>query len=534
MRLVSALMRFSAPAPATLLGALATVLFLTPRPVPASPLEFVSPRDPLAAELRVLECYELPADSGRFRLPHFNTWPQQRQALMGDGAPIGQGDLVRRLVADRIERELQRDAGVAFADARTRRSTPRLWQRTWPGDERAELSVGLEGGYDASRSDAVTDTRWRDGSGVHFRAAVQSERLLFFTHFSLGQLAGASRYTDVLLSDTDLALQTEESYAAYTVHPHWSIAIGRQRFAWGPGEEGSLLLSRTSAPLTALWLHGRLQGLRADFTAIHATTEPGRGEQLAAHRIEWQPAGNVRLGVSEAARYQSDGWQAVYLASVIPFSLAQRLLAEDGDSTGTRRNNIELGFDASWRVADGTRVYAEVLLDDLHAKTATVPNKYAFQTGLDGAWTHGFTRLTWNAEYTFLSRYVYTSFFGRSYVAQGAPLGFPTGPDARRLRLRMSWDPRVDWQVTGIAARTWKGENDLDEPFVQGSPVPSVSTLEGVASTSDDFTGIVRWWPASGVDLSLALGWQRTDDAGHVAGITRRGTHASLGVRLSR
>ena len=500
----------------------------------ASPLEFVSPRDPLAAELRVLECYELPADSGRFRLPHLNTWPLQRQELMGSGAPIGQGNLVRRLVAERLERELERDAVAAFADARTRRSTPRLWQRAWSGDERAELSVGVEGGYDASETEGVHDTRWRDGSGVHVRAAVQTERLLFFTHFSLGQLAGASRYTDVLLSDTDLALQTEESYAAYTVHPHWSIAIGRQRFAWGPGEEGSLMLSRSAAPLTALLLRGRLQGMRADFTAIHATTEPGRGEQLAAHRIEWQPAASVRLGVSEAARYQSDGWQAVYLASVIPFSLAQRLLAQDGDSAGVRRNNIELGFDASWRVADGTRVYAEVLLDDLHAKSGAVPNKYAFQTGLDGAWTHGFTRLSWNAEYTFLSRYVYTSFFGRSYVAQGAPLGFPTGPDARRLRLRMSWDPRVDWQVTGIAARTWKGENDLDEPFVQGDPVPSVSTLEGVPTTSDDFTGIVRWWPASGVDLSLALGWQRTDDAGHVAGVTRRGTHASVGVRLSR
>src|SRR5262252_5122382 len=74
----------------------------------ASPLEFIAVRDPFMAELRVLECYDLPADSGRYRLPHFNTWPLQRLELMGDGPPPLAGNLVRSLVAERIERELQR------------------------------------------------------------------------------------------------------------------------------------------------------------------------------------------------------------------------------------------------------------------------------------------------------------------------------------------------------------------------------------------------------------------------------------------
>src|SRR5262249_24517312 len=74
----------------------------------ASPLEFIWVRDPFMAELRVLECYDLPADSGRYRLPDFNTWPLQRIELMGDGPPPLAGNLVRTLVAERIERELQR------------------------------------------------------------------------------------------------------------------------------------------------------------------------------------------------------------------------------------------------------------------------------------------------------------------------------------------------------------------------------------------------------------------------------------------
>src|SRR5467141_2092809 len=96
-------------------------------PATAGPLEFVSPRDPIVAELRVLECYDLSPDSGRFLLPHFSSLPLQRLELMGGGTPIGQGSAVRTLVAGRLERELERDAVLAFADARVRHSTPRTW-----------------------------------------------------------------------------------------------------------------------------------------------------------------------------------------------------------------------------------------------------------------------------------------------------------------------------------------------------------------------------------------------------------------------
>src|SRR5262249_57253411 len=99
----------------------------------------------------VPELYDLPPDSGRFRLPHFNTFPLQRLEVMGRGAPITEGSSVRTLVARRLERELQRDAVAGFADARAARSTPRLWQKQWSDDERAELSAGIEGDRKSTR-----------------------------------------------------------------------------------------------------------------------------------------------------------------------------------------------------------------------------------------------------------------------------------------------------------------------------------------------------------------------------------------------
>src|SRR5438046_8544125 len=109
------------------LGALLGLLAAAP--VAASPLEFISPRDPIVAELRVLECYDLPADSGRFRLPHLGSLPLVRLELMGAGGPWLEGNRSRTLVSERIERELERDAVGAFGEVRARRSTPRMWQR---------------------------------------------------------------------------------------------------------------------------------------------------------------------------------------------------------------------------------------------------------------------------------------------------------------------------------------------------------------------------------------------------------------------
>src|SRR5262249_768598 len=160
---------------------------------------------------------------------------------------------------------------------------------------RAELSLGFEGAYDASREDGDTQTQWRDGSGLHLRAGAQVDRWLAFAHIAFGQLKNANEFTDVLLSSTDLAAQTDEAYLTYSAGSHWSVTMGRQRFAWGPGEQGSLPVSTTSAPLTALYLHARIAALRADGFSINATTDPGTGEQFAAHRIEWQPLSQLRL-----------------------------------------------------------------------------------------------------------------------------------------------------------------------------------------------------------------------------------------------
>lgn len=511
--------------------ALATALAL---PAHAAPGQYLPVGDPLEAELRVLDLYAPSPAAGRLALPSLHSRPLRLFELMAGGpaaAPRG----ARGIAVARLERALQRDATAAFASGDAPRSTPRVLQLAYPGEQRVEFSAGLEG--EASWTDAAGEDRsaLADGSGAHLRVTFQVDRWIGHAHAWLGQLRDVTAFSDALVADTDLAASTEDSWLAYDGGPAWSLQVGRSRWHWGPGEEGSLLLSKTSAPLSGMMLHLRIAPLRADATIFNATVAPGLGEQLAAHRLEWQPWDGVRLGIAEAARYHASGWQGVYASGLIPYSVAQRLLNQDAPGGGEElRNNVMVALDASVRIADGSRAYGELLVDDLHAKSADFPNKLAWQLGWDGAGEIRGTRLTWNAEYTRLSRFVYTSYFGRAFTAQDRPLGFPAGPDAARFRVRAGWDPNADWQVGVIASRTERGEGGLASAFVPGTPVPGIFDFEGTAETARVLEGSVRWWPASGVDCSVRAGREWRDNAGHVAGLARAAWRGALALRLTR
>ena len=243
----------------------------------------------------------------------------------------------------------------------------------------------------------------------------------------------------------------------------------------------------------------------------------------------------TRVGVAEAARYNAPAWQPLYFVGAIPYVLVQRLLVQaEPDSLRALRNNIITSFDFGWRLAGGTRVYGELLVDDIHARSGKNPNKLGYQAGWEGVAGVGTTRLTWGVELTRLTRFVYTSFFGRDYANLGQPLGFPTGPDARRLRLRAGWDLGPDWQVGLVASRTDKGENEITEPFIPRTPRVDSFTFEGTVQKTRDLQLALRWWPASGIDLSVQGGYQWLDNAGHVAGAKSQGARGAVELRLNR
>lgn len=503
-----------------------------PSSAQATPDETLPVRDPIVDELRVLDLYPRSLLEDRIRLPHLGTQPLQYFQLQGEGDPLVPAAPAVRIALARLERVLGRHAVSGRMPDPRFGPTPRLYTYASAEDERLEVSAGAEVYGEAYDE----DTRFRNGTGAHFRTALAFDQWLVSTHFFVGHFDAARTFADPVFPESEVIAHTEDTFIGYTgAGGTWSGRLGRTRWHWGPGAEGSLLLSKTSPAMTGLSMAAHFGAIRMDVIALNATLDQARGEQLAAHRLEWQPFDALRLGVSESARYQSENWQALYLIGAIPYVLVQRFLVQDSpDSVNRLRNNVMVGFDAAWRVAPGTRIYGEVLIDDLHSRTNDNPDKLAWQLGWEGAGTIAGQRVTWGGEFTRIWRYVYTSFFGREYELQDSPIGYPTGPDARRVSVRGTWDPAVEWQVFGHAALTDRGENRLDQPFEPGSQKPAGGSFQGVVERTRDVESGLRWWPAGGVDLSVAAGYRWVEAAGHVPGATRDGVTGRFAVRLLR
>jgi hypothetical protein len=92
----------------------------------------------------------------------------------------------------------------------------------------------------------------------------------------------------------------------------------------------------------------------------------------------------------------------------------------------------------------------------------------------------------------------------------------------------------MDWELTLAAAHTEKGENDIDEPFVPGSPRVDSVDFEGVVEKTLQIGISSTWQPASGVRIGIATSWRHVSDANHVEGVTTDGMTVALDVRLVR
>jgi hypothetical protein len=513
------------------IGALCALALLLPPAARATPYDYLPVGDPLEAELRILDLYDSRTLQDRIRLPHLGIRPLQLIELQGVGNPPADVPPALAISLARLERALGRDRGPSFAPHPTYRSTPRLLDHG-TGAQLFQVSVGVEGAGVAT----ADSSRLLTGSGLHGRIALELERFLIYSHYVVGRFDEARRFADPIIPENDLIVLPEEIYLAYAdVAGRWGAQFGRGRWQFGPGEEGSLTLSKTSPLLTGLAFRVRLASLRVDAIAISATLEQAAGEQLAAHRLEWQPFDALRVGVTEAARYQADGWKPLYLMGAIPYVIVQRLERQyEVDSLRSVRNNVIIGTDATLRLWEGTRIYGEILIDDIHAKSGSLPNKFGFQLGMDGASSLLLGRLSWGGEFTRITRYVYTSFFGRDHEVDGRSLGFPTGPDVRRLRLRLGWDPGADWGLTLRATHTDKGENDIDEPFIPRSPRVNSSILEGVIETTREAELGLAWWPASGVRIAVSGSHRWIENPGHVADTDAGVTTGAIELRLTR
>src|SRR5258705_9453450 len=262
-------------------------------PALAGPADEIPVGDPLEAELRILDV----RGDGRLtgvRLPRLHTRPLQIVEL-ADSAATPRSDFgpAMRIARARLGRSLIRDLPDTLG-LPTAGSTPRLWSRTGSQDERIDFSLGLEGRGDVQRGEA---SHFASGSGIRSRIGAGTGRWSAFVDLLFGRIDSAREFADPIVPGNDLVSQLMAGSLAYTGdRGRWSFRLGRGQWHWGPGSEGSLLLSKTAPPITALSMRARIDFLHADGIAITGTLAPAAREPPPAHRPRRQPRGRPPHG----------------------------------------------------------------------------------------------------------------------------------------------------------------------------------------------------------------------------------------------
>ena len=298
------------------------------------------------------------------------------------------------------------------------------------------------------------------------------------------------------------------------------ISLGRIPQMWGPGRFTQLLLSTNSPSLDMLRLSLDL-GSFLTFTGLTSSIDSDSSIYLVAHRLDIAPAANLRIGLSEAVLWKSDGLDLAYMNPIVPWYPVQWNERDD--------DNAFISIDALWKPFSGLALYGELLIDDLqYENVQDVPNKLGWTVGTDMA--HPGAGLAGVLEYTRVDRYVYSQRKSCNfYIHDGEVIGSDLGPDADRVTLSVG--SATLWPLTARLTldHTRHGEGTVTEGWpdsVQADGKFPSGTVEYTTGAMVDASYYLSGWLE--VHGSVNRSWVRNLDHSH--GVNETDTGGSLEI----
>src|SRR5262245_29148621 len=501
-------------------------LFLAPASLRAAPVEWLPVQSPFYQELELLRTEGLLDTTASI-----DTRPMTPEdvARLVAFALAHHVDQAQNAGLVRLHREFSREL-VRLGYEADPRYAPPLLEFRGQHEEAFRFIPYLDAAFEQTPAGRG---RLADHSRLGGRFGVELGPVLLYQDLFAGRVDGGRAYADPIVQNTDFILYTEDTYI--TAHTSWlDLSLGRTRNGWAPGHEGSLLWSPTAPPVTNFLFEASLFDGHVRGSALSGDVDAANGERIAAHRLDFEIKPTLHFGLAEAARYHSSTWEPLYVISVIPYTLVQRMLDQDHppDSLNSTRNNVMVGGDARWSPVRGTTLYGEVLFDDLTFKTSGTPVRMAYQAGWLGAGTLFGRRLTWRGEYSRVYRFVYSVFYGQNFIHQDEAIGYPEGPDSRNLTVRGALDYNADWRLGAAAGKLDHGEGFLGEFFDPEGPPQAGSKFAGVVETTRFVETEAQWTPRDGVAAQLRWGYQWRDNAGHIEGSDDEGWYGRVGLFL--
>ncbi|MEJ2652866.1 MAG: capsule assembly Wzi family protein [Gammaproteobacteria bacterium] len=318
--------------------------------------------------------------------------------------------------------------------------------------------------------------------------------------------------TAAVAPDDHRPLRLDGSYLA-AVWGNWSIAAGVQPRWWGPGWDGSLIMSTNARPIPSLtvrrhlsdpfeskWLHwlgpwqflfslGQLEG---DRYVPHA--------MLLGMRLTFRPTQSFELGMTRTAQWGGEG-RPEDLTTFKDILLGRDNVGSNGITKANEPGNQLAGFDFRWQsplFKAPYAIYAQAIGED---EAGGWPSRYTGLFGVEtwGAWGNKGASWRLHAEYADtatggfysshpLYNYAYHHHIYQSgYTYYGRIIGHSLGGDGRIATLGLLVDT--------AANKTWELLLRRIEPERDVATSPVIHSVE----LSHGFT-----WGDQTINLRLA------------------------------
>ena len=293
------------------------------------------------------------------------------------------------------------------------------------------------------------------------------------------------------------------------------LLVGRDYMRWGPGYQGSLMLSDNSPAFDMLKYSGiiDLSDFGGNFSKVNFTkffslldTLDEQNRYFSGQRLEYKPFDTLTLGLSETVIVSEDS--SILFYNPIPFIPPYYATWWIAGMFEPQEVNCNVALDAEINLTQKIKLYGEWMADDFifHPDVNPYPNRTGFLTGAYFADPLGNGNTDFRIEYTHINNFVYfPTHPWQDYLYQGEYIGHPLGPDADQLYLELTHNlsDRLNLSLSYNQERHGEGQT--------GIPLPS----DPVIANEDIFlSGIIEKQQAYQVQLSYTISPQWETSAG--------------------
>ncbi|HEU4764116.1 MAG TPA: capsule assembly Wzi family protein [Candidatus Eisenbacteria bacterium] len=372
--------------------------------------------------------------------------------------------------------------------------------------------------------------------GAQVVAALDSTTIFVFDGYE-GTASQGGRGTpnfgrlNSVIEGVDLNSWMDEAYAELKL-ARLRVLVGHASLRWGPGRDGTLALSDAAPPLDMVRLEaGFARKWRGQ--SFVALLDPGPQTYLAGHRLEWNLR-DMRLGVTELARFDGTSQALLYSIPIVPYSFWEKRPksapdgAVPGDTTGLAlsKNNVLLAVDLSWNVRRGYRLWGEFLVDDISFSSDYKPDMIGWQAGMEERWLLGgggdgagasqpLRAATLSLEYNRVNNYTYSAWHGHNFDFQGFPVGFVYGPDVMLFAAEATYEHGANWEFRLRGELRRKGEGFIGDAWTREQGKVDAGAISGIVERDARIAARLTWTPSRMLRLEGTVGYASFKNEDH-------------------